>query len=146
MHDQTVVNIIIADDHQLVVDGIKSMLAGEPLYKIVGEASNGQEALDKITACPQQYHILLTDISMPLLSGIDLCKAVKHQHPHIKVLVLSMYNSAPIVREAIAAYIKLVTTVHTTPMLSCLSYIARFRKRKSKNKNLLYLRKENWKY
>jgi|SRR5690606_5606815 len=103
MHDQTVVNIIIADDHQLVVDGIKSMLAGEPLYKIVGEASNGQEALDKITACPQQYHILLTDISMPLLSGIDLCKAVKHQHPHIKVLVLSMYNSAPIVKEAIAA-------------------------------------------
>lgn len=97
------VSILIADDHQLVVDGIKSMLAEEQDYFIAGEAGNGQEAMDRINASPHAFHLLITDISMPLLSGIDLCKMVKNQYPYIRVLVLSMYSSAMMVREAIAA-------------------------------------------
>ena len=95
--------IIIADDHQLVIDGIKSMLASHPNFEVVGEALNGQEAMDLIQASPEKYSILITDISMPLLSGIELCKMIKSQFPHIKVLILSMYSSVNVVKESIMA-------------------------------------------
>ncbi len=96
-------NIIIADDHQMIIDGIKSMLASGTGYEVVEEAANGQEAIDKIDANPGRYHVLITDISMALLSGIDLCRIVKDKYPHLKVLILSMYNSAPMVKEAVSA-------------------------------------------
>lgn len=94
--------LIIADDHQIVIDGIKSILNDTP-YKITAEASDGQQAMDIINASPEKYDLLITDISMPLLSGTELCKMVKHSHPKIKVLVLSMYSSPPMVKEAVLA-------------------------------------------
>jgi len=100
---QHTVNILIADDHQLVIDGIKSMLAGEPQYNILSEANDGQQAMNLIHTQPEHYQLLITDISMPLLSGVELCKMVKHQYPGIKVLILSMYNSVSVVKEAIGA-------------------------------------------
>ena len=59
--------------------------------------------MDMINTKPEEYDILITDISMPLLSGTELCKMVKHSFPKIKVLVLSMYSSAPMVKEAVLA-------------------------------------------
>ncbi len=100
--EQTI-NVIIADDHQMVLDGIRSMLAPENSFNIVSEANNGQEAYELIAAEPSKYNLLLTDISMPLLSGTELCRMVKAQFPHIQVLILSMYNNAPAVKEAIMA-------------------------------------------
>lgn len=97
------INIIIADDHQMVIDGIKSMLASGTDYQVGAEAINGQAALDILTSNPQAFQLLLTDISMPLLAGTELCKMVKAQFPHIQVLILSMYNNAPAVKEAVMA-------------------------------------------
>lgn len=94
------IRLFLADDHQLIIDGLKSMLANSP-YQVVAEANNGQEALDKIATNPDAFDILITDISMPLLSGIELCKAVKTDYPHIKVLILSMYSSHSMVSEAL---------------------------------------------
>lgn len=102
MHKPTI-HIIVADDHQMVIDGIKSMLSNSQEYLIVGEANNGQAALDMISSNPEKFQLLLTDISMPLLSGTDLCKILKSQYPHIQVLVLSMYNNVTAVKEAIMA-------------------------------------------
>lgn len=93
--------ILIADDHQMVVDGLCSMLQTETNYTVVGQANNGQDAFDMIIAKPDRYKILLTDISMPLLTGTELCKMVKSQFPHIQVLILSMYNNAQAIKEAI---------------------------------------------
>jgi two-component system, NarL family, nitrate/nitrite response regulator NarL len=95
--------IFIADDHQIVIDGIKSMLIDNKLFEIIGEASNGQEAMDKISIAPEKYDLLISDISMPLLSGTDLCKMVKSKFPDKKVLILSMYSSSPMVKEVISA-------------------------------------------
>ncbi len=104
MTENEEIRILIADDHQLVVDGIKSMLASEPHYKIVAEANNGQQAWDMInTGAQGQYQLLIADISMPLITGVELCRMVKHKHPEIKVLILSMYNNVSVVKEAIAA-------------------------------------------
>lgn len=96
-------NILIVDDHQLVIDGLKSMLANEKYYVIKGEALNGQQALEMITSKPEAYQLVVTDITMPLMSGIELCKIIKEQFPHIKVLILSMHNSITIVKDALNA-------------------------------------------
>lgn len=97
------IHILLADDHQMMIDGIRDMLKHETAYVIKGEANNGQSAYERIAENPQLYQLLLTDISMPLLSGTELCKMVKEQFPHIQVLILSMYDNVTAVKEAIFA-------------------------------------------
>ncbi|PZR26112.1 MAG: DNA-binding response regulator [Citrobacter freundii] len=99
----SIINILIADDHQMMIDGIRDMLDKEPAYAIKAEANNGQAAYERIAENPEQYQLLLTDISMPLLSGTELCKMVKAQFPHIQVLILSMYDNPAAVKEAVFA-------------------------------------------
>lgn len=101
--NKTIINILVVDDHQLVIDGIKSMLALEKNYIVKGEALNGQQALEMINAMPNEYQIVITDITMPLMSGIELCKVIKEQFSRIKVLILSMHNSNTIVKDALNA-------------------------------------------
>lgn len=97
------ISILIADDHQMIIDGIKSMLQNENKYVIAAEANDGQAAFAQIESRPDAFQLLLTDISMPLMTGTELCKMVKAKYPHIKVLILSMYNSISVVKEALAA-------------------------------------------
>ena len=96
-------NILLADDHQIILDGIKGMLAGDAHYHIAATAPDGQHAMEMISAAPDSFDVLLTDISMPLLSGIDLCRMVKAAHPRILVIVLSMYSSIAAVQDAVMA-------------------------------------------
>jgi DNA-binding NarL/FixJ family response regulator len=103
MTDQPAINILLADDHQLVIDGLKSMFSGETRYVIAGEANNGQEAFDTIQSSPEKFQLVITDVSMSHLSGIELCKHIKHQFPEIKVLILSMYSGISVIKEALAA-------------------------------------------
>jgi len=83
--------IIIADDHQLVREGIKKLLSELSEYEIVAEAGNGQEALD----LAQQYHpdIVLLDINMPVMTGLQCLEKLKQLLPETKVLILSMYSN-----------------------------------------------------
>ncbi len=97
------INVLIADDHQMVIDGLRSLLQQETRYRVVAEANNGQVAYELIAANPKAIHFVLTDISMPLLTGPQLCRMLKSEFPHIQVLVLSMYNNAPAVKEAVLA-------------------------------------------
>lgn len=97
------INLLIVDDHQLVIDGLKSMLVGQKKFVIKNEALNGQQALDIISANPNDFNLVITDVTMPLMSGVELCKIIKEQYSHIKVLILSMHNSVTIVKEALNA-------------------------------------------
>ncbi len=97
------INIIIADDHQMILDGIKDMLAAESGYNVAATAPDGQKVLEIINADPQAFNLLITDISMPGITGIELCRKVKAAYPHIQVLVLSMYSSTEAVQEAVMA-------------------------------------------
>jgi two-component system nitrate/nitrite response regulator NarL len=103
MDNREAINILIADDHQLMLDGIKNMLSNQASYRVVAEANNGQAAYERIAEQPEAFHLLLTDISMPLLSGTQLCRMVKDKFPHIQVLILSMYNNPAAVKEAVLA-------------------------------------------
>ena len=95
------IKLFIVDDHQMMIDGIVSLLKGEKNLDIIGTALNGIEALNKIRE--EMPDILMTDISMPEMGGIELCKEAKQKFPNLKVLVLTMYNDKGIVNEILAS-------------------------------------------
>jgi DNA-binding NarL/FixJ family response regulator len=97
MDQQGTVRIVIADDHRMFIDGIQALLRKEKRYVFVRTALNGQEAFDFIAE--NEADLLITDISMPGMSGTELAKKVKQQCPQVKVLVVTMYNDPAIVNE-----------------------------------------------
>lgn len=93
------VKVIIADDHQIVIDGLKSLLVQEENIEVVGQALNGKEVLTILEK--KEVDIVVLDIEMPLLSGIETTKIIKEKYPNIKVLILSMYNTEKFVHNVI---------------------------------------------
>lgn len=85
----------------MMIDGIISLLHSEKRFEIIGTALDGNDALKKIESSPPD--ILLTDVSMPGMGGIELCREIKQKFPEIKVLVLTMYNDREIINEILQA-------------------------------------------
>jgi DNA-binding NarL/FixJ family response regulator len=92
--------IILADDHHLFRDGIKSLLMDEESIEIVGEVSNGKELLELLKEVSAD--LIISDISMPEMNGIEACRIVKQNFPDIKFLILSMHNNEEFIKEAIS--------------------------------------------
>lgn len=93
------IKVILADDHQLFRDGIKSVLSAEQDIEVIAEANNGRELLQLINECSPQ--IVISDITMPDMSGIDACKEISSKYPCVKVLILSMHTNEEFIIEAI---------------------------------------------
>jgi two-component system nitrate/nitrite response regulator NarL len=91
--------ILLADDHELVRDGIKSLLENETDFEVTAEASDGKEALKMIAA--DQPDLLIVDIRMPQMNGIEVVKNLTKDFPDVKKLVLSMHDSEEYVVESI---------------------------------------------
>lgn len=83
------IRVLIADDHTIVREGLKQIVADTNDIIVVGEASTGREALDKVLG--NDYNLVLLDISMPDGSGLDTLKELKNQKPDIQVLILSIH-------------------------------------------------------
>lgn len=83
------IRILIADDHAVVRRGLKQIVADTPDIVVAGEASNGQEVLDRLLKA--DYDVVLLDITMPGSHGLDLLKELKSRKPGLPVLVLSMH-------------------------------------------------------
>ncbi|MCC6191764.1 MAG: response regulator transcription factor [Anaerolineales bacterium] len=81
--------VLIADDHAVVRQGLRQILAEIPELSAVGEAQNGEEALDQVRAEP--WDVLVLDMSMPGRGGLDVLKDVRRERPQTRVLVLSMH-------------------------------------------------------
>lgn len=94
-------NLFIIDDHQLVVDGLSSLLHNEAQYEIVGFSNKPKEVLDMLDQL--NVDILLTDINMPEMTGVELTRVVKKKFPNIKVLALSMFGESQVIKEMIDA-------------------------------------------
>ncbi|PPD57301.1 response regulator [Dehalogenimonas etheniformans] len=95
------ITIVIADDHKVVRQGLRNLLEMEPDLKVVGEAANGSEALALVEN--QRPDILVTDISMPPPTGIELAKIIRQKGYPSKVVVLSMHADEPFVVSALTA-------------------------------------------
>jgi len=83
------IRVLIADDHPIVRQGLKQILAEAPDIVVKGEACNGTEALEKVRTA--RWDVVVLDITMPGISGLDLLKQVKSEQPKLPVLVLSMH-------------------------------------------------------
>jgi two-component system nitrate/nitrite response regulator NarL len=84
------VKLMIADDHQMIIDGIKSILEGEEEVALIGEALHGKQLMKLIAA--NEPDIVLMDINMPQMDGVEATRYIKKEYPNIKVIALSMYN------------------------------------------------------
>ena len=93
------ISLAIVDDHQIVIDGLKSLLEGHPNF-IVKIESNHPEKMEAILA-ENKVDILLTDIMMPIMNGAQLAKMVKTNYPEIKILALSMSGQGDLVNQMI---------------------------------------------
>ena len=95
------IRLLVADDHKLVRDGLKQILAAAPGIEVAAEASNGDEALALVKG--NDFDLALVDMSMPGLSGIQLIKRLKLERPKLLILVLSMHGETQYAARALKA-------------------------------------------
>lgn len=94
------INILIADDHQMFIDGIRSLLENYEEIKIVAEANNGEEVMDAIQK--HTPHVVLLDINMPKMNGVEAIRKIHKVYPDVKVIMLTMYNTQEHIAQVIA--------------------------------------------
>lgn len=99
--EHEMLKVVLADDHVLVRDGIKALLEDEQDIEVLDEASNGKEALEIIKE--RQPDLLIVDIRMPEMNGIEVVQAIKKEALKTKTLVLSMHDSEEYVLQSIQA-------------------------------------------
>ncbi len=96
--------IIIADDHIMFRDALKMLINNEGLGRVTGEASNGRELLDLLAV--QMPDLVLLDISMPVMNGVDACIEAVAKYPDLKILALSMFGDEEYYYKMIDAGVK----------------------------------------
>jgi len=94
------ITIVLADDHTIVRQGLAKLLEAEPDIQIVGEAENGREAVTKVEEL--QPNVVIMDIAMPLLNGIEATRQIRKISPHTKVIILSMHSHDRYISELIS--------------------------------------------
>jgi two-component system response regulator NreC len=91
------VRILLADDHTIVRQGLARLLEEQPNFKVIGEATNGKVALEKANALKPD--IIIMDIAMPRMNGIEAAKRIRKELPQTKILILSMYSHEHYIHE-----------------------------------------------
>lgn len=95
------IRVLIVDDHTLVRDGIRALLALANNIEVVGEASNGKEGVEKVAELAPD--IVLMDLAMPVMSGLDATRKIRHDFPSVKVLALTQFDDSDYVIPVIEA-------------------------------------------
>jgi len=91
--DDARIRILIADDHPLLREALKNILERQPDFRVVGEASDGEEAINLAARLLPEVAIL--DINMPKVNGIEATRQIKTSHPDVAILVLTIYDDIP---------------------------------------------------
>jgi DNA-binding NarL/FixJ family response regulator len=95
------IRILVADDHPIVLRGLKTVLNAQPDCEVVAEATDGEEAVAK--ALSEDVHLAILDISMPRKTGLQAAREITHRKPDVRVLMLSMHDNEQYLFEAIKA-------------------------------------------
>lgn len=98
---QQTINIILVDDHKILRDGLKSLLEEKAHLSVIAEASNGREAIKLCSKLSPD--VVIIDVSMPELNGIEATRQILKQNPKIRVIALSMYASKQFIQEMFEA-------------------------------------------
>lgn len=89
-------NVIVIDDHPIVMDGLKNLFANHPEIAVAGYFSDGQSGFDALQDTPAR--VVLLDINLPDTNGIALCQKIKAAYPHIEIVALSLHNERPVIK------------------------------------------------
>lgn len=101
MNSDNFYRIVLADDHALVRRGIRKIIEEAPDLEVVGEAGDGMELLEILKTI--RPDLIIIDIAMPRLRGLEATKRIKELYPHVQVMILSMHGSKEYLRQAVAA-------------------------------------------
>jgi DNA-binding NarL/FixJ family response regulator len=117
--------VLIADDHLFVLHGLRRVLEKHPLIEICGEARNGREAVEKTAQLSPD--IVILDISMPELNGLEATRAIRLKHPAVEVLILTMHFSEQVSRQVLKAGARgyILKTDAETQLLSAIACLQR---------------------
>ncbi len=94
------INIVIADDHTIVRQGLRKLLEEENYIKIIGEAENGRDAVQKVEKLKPD--VIIMDIAMPILNGIEASRQIKQHNLKTKIVILSMHDHSRYIRELLS--------------------------------------------
>ncbi len=119
-----VIRVLLADDHELVRDGIRARLQKEPGLEIVGEATNGQEAV--ALARSLRPDVLLMDVSMPVMNGLEAASQIRECEPNVAMLILSVYDNPEYVRGVVQAGARgyILKDISAAEMLTAITSVA----------------------
>lgn len=119
------IHVLIVDDHPIVRSGLRSLLTAESDIKVVGEATDGKEGMEKTEAL--RPHVVLMDISMPNVDGLNATRQIKTQFPDVQILVLSMHRSDEyffeMLRAGASGYI--LKSARTSDLLEAIRVVSR---------------------
>jgi two-component system response regulator NreC len=119
------INVLIVDDHPIVRSGLRSLLTAESDIEVVGEATDGKEGLDQTETL--RPHVILMDISMPNLDGLEATRQIKSRFPDVQILVLSMHRSDEyffeMLRAGASGYI--LKSARTSDLLEAIRVVSR---------------------
>ena len=93
------ITILLAEDHHIVRQGLRSMLSSEKTFRLLGEAADGMAAMDLVEK--HKPNVLVLDLMLPRLHGLEVVRRVRAEHPATRILVLSMNSEDPYVVEAL---------------------------------------------
>ena len=97
--NEDIIKVAIADDHQMVLDGLQLIISQESSLQMIGTAHNGQEILDLLAK--EKVEVLLLDINMPIMNGIDTMKIIGKKYPNLAVLGLSMLDDTIVIKKLV---------------------------------------------
>lgn len=98
------IRLYLLDDHQIVIDGLKLMLENTPGMTLIGENTNPEKALTEVTALKPD--VLICDVNMPGMTGIEISKTLKKSAPQINILILTMIDSVHTLNELLDSGVK----------------------------------------
>jgi len=105
------ISVLVVDDHTIVRDGICALLALAPDIEVMGEAANGSEALEKVKEL--QPNVVLMDIAMPIMGGLEATRRIRKEFPRTRVLILTQYDDKeyvlPVIEAGAAGFISKVS-------------------------------------
>jgi len=93
--------ILVADDHPILREGLCALLSNTPDLEVIGEADNGQDAIEKVKQLRPQVVVL--DLSMPIINGTEAIRVIKQRNPEIKIIALTVHKSEEYVRATLDA-------------------------------------------
>jgi DNA-binding NarL/FixJ family response regulator len=122
------INIILAEDQQLVRSGLRHILAREPEFNVTGEAGDGQQVLDLLES-GVKADVLLTDIGMPKINGLEVAATVQARFPAVNVVLLTMQDEEKYIQKAFQAGVKsyLLKTTDADELIFAIKQVARDR-------------------